>query len=98
MKPYVKSNKSDYLDAKGSLRMRFVPIKIDDQLDLQSLHRVRERCVMRRTAVINQIRRLLFERGMSQRSNPAPSKPVILKRFGGRHHLLTSTVRPFRDW
>jgi hypothetical protein len=32
--------------------MRFVPIKTDDQLDLQSLHRVRERWVMRRTAVI----------------------------------------------
>ena len=35
--------------------MRFVPIKTDDQLDLQSLHRVRERWVMRRTAVINQM-------------------------------------------
>jgi hypothetical protein len=40
--------------------MRFVPIKSDDQLDLQSLHRVRERWVMRRTAVINQIRGLLL--------------------------------------
>ena len=35
--------------------MRFVPVKSDDQLDLQSLHRVRERWVMRRTAVVNQI-------------------------------------------
>jgi hypothetical protein len=35
--------------------MRFVPIKTDDQLDLQSLHRVRERWVMRRTAVVNQV-------------------------------------------
>jgi transposase len=45
--------------------MRFVPIKSDDQLDLQSLHRVRERWVMRRTAVINQIRGLLLERGIT---------------------------------
>src|SRR5712671_2531896 len=45
--------------------MRFVPIKTDDQLDLQSLHRVRERWVMRRTAVINQIRGLLLERGIT---------------------------------
>ena len=30
--------------------MRFVPIKSDDQMDLQSLHRVRERWVARRTA------------------------------------------------
>jgi transposase len=47
--------------------MRFVPIKTDDQLDLQSLHRVRERWVMRRTAVINQIRGLLIERGITLR-------------------------------
>ena len=54
-------------------RPRFVPIKTDDQLDLQSLHRVRERWVMRRTAVINQIRGLLLERGITLRK--------------GRHHV-----------
>jgi len=69
VKPYVKTNKSDCIDAEaiaeavGRPTMRFVPIKTDDQLDLQSLHRVRERWVMRRTAVINQIRGLLLERG-----------------------------------
>jgi transposase len=47
--------------------MRFVPIKSDDQLDTQSLHRVRERWVMRRTAVVNQIRGLLLERGITLR-------------------------------
>src|ERR1700704_3984493 len=68
VKPYVKTNKSDYIDAEaiaeavGRPTMRFVPIKSDDQLDLQSLHRVRERWVMRRTAVINQIRGFLLER------------------------------------
>ena len=73
VKPYVKTNKSDYIDADaiaeavGRPRMRFVPIKSDDQLDLQSLHRVRERWVMRRTAVINQIRGLLLERGITVR-------------------------------
>jgi transposase len=44
--------------------MRFVPIKTEEQLDLQAVHRVRERWVMRRTAVINQIRGLLLERGL----------------------------------
>src|SRR6266849_6473462 len=73
VKPYVKTNKSDYIDAEGIAeavgrpRMRFVAIKTDDQLDLQSLHRVRERWVMRRTAVINQIRGLLLERGITVR-------------------------------
>src|ERR1039457_5707891 len=47
--------------------MRFVPIKSDDQLDLQSLHRVLNRWMMRRTAVINQIRGLLLERGITLR-------------------------------
>jgi transposase len=47
--------------------MRFVPIKTDDQLDLQSLHRIRERWVGGRTAVINQIRGLLLERGITIR-------------------------------
>ena len=47
--------------------MRFVPVKTDDQLNLQSLHRVRERWVVRRTAVINQIRGLLLERGITIR-------------------------------
>ncbi len=73
VKPYVKTNKNDYVDAEaiaeavGRPTMRFVPIKSDDQLDLQSLHRVRERWVMRRTAVINQIRGLLLERGITLR-------------------------------
>ena len=73
VKPYVKTNKSDYIDAEaiaeavGRPTMRFVPIKSDDQLDLQSLHRVRERWVTRRTAVINQIRGLLMERGITLR-------------------------------
>jgi len=70
---YVKTNKSDYIDAEviaeaiARPTMRFVPIKTDDQLDLQSLHRVRERWVMRCTAVINQIRGLLLERGITLR-------------------------------
>ena len=73
VKPYVKTNKNDYIDAEPIAEavarptMRFVPIKTDDQLDMQSLHRVRERWVMRRTAVINQIRSLLLERGITLR-------------------------------
>jgi hypothetical protein len=47
--------------------MRFVPIKSDDQLDMQSLHRVRQSWVGRRTSVINQIRGLLLARGITIR-------------------------------
>ena len=48
VKPYVKTNKSDYIDAEAIAEaaqrptMRFVPIKTEEQLDLQAVHRVRE--------------------------------------------------------
>jgi transposase len=73
VRPFVKSNKNDYNDAEAIAEavqrptMRFVPIKTEDQLDLQALHRVRERLVSHRTAVINQIRAFLLERGITFR-------------------------------
>src|ERR1700751_3536794 len=71
VKAFVKTNKNDFIDAEAIAEavtrpsMRFVPIKTDEQLDMQSLHRVRERWIMRRTAVVNQIRGLLLERGIT---------------------------------
>jgi len=88
VKPYVKTNKSDYIDAEAIAEavqrptMRFVPIKTEDQLDLQAVHRVRERWVMRRTAVVNQIRGLLLERGLTLpkgRSHVDQALPDILE-------------------
>lgn len=99
VKPYVKTNKSDYIDAEaiaeavGRPTMRFVPIKSDDQLDMQSLHRVRERWVMRRTAVVNQIRGLLLERGITVRKGRChldAALPAILEDAAGK---LSATVR-----
>jgi transposase len=77
VKPFLKSNKNDFLDAEAIAEavarqnMRFVPIKTDEQLDLQALHRVRDRLVQRRTAVINQIRGFLIERGITFAKRPA---------------------------
>lgn len=88
VKPFVKSNKNDYLDAEAIAEaverqnMRFVPIKTEAQLDLQALHRVRERLVSRRTAVINQVRAFLLERGIVFRKGPATLRrhmPEILE-------------------
>lgn len=73
VKPYVKSNKNDYNDiepiaeAVGQPTMRFLPIKTDDQLDVRSLQRVHERWLMRRTAVVNQVRGMLLGRGTTLR-------------------------------
>ena len=47
--------------------MKFVAVKTGDQLDLQALHRVRERLVSQRTGIINQIRAFLLERGVAVR-------------------------------
>jgi transposase len=71
VKPFVKSQKNDLLDAEAIAEavqrptMRFVPLKTTDQLDLQAMHRVRTRLVRRRTAVINQLRAFLLERGVT---------------------------------
>jgi len=57
VKPFVKSNKNDFLDAEAIAEavdrenMRFVPIKTDDQLDLQALHRVRDRLSSQRSGL-----------------------------------------------
>jgi transposase len=73
VRPFVKSNKNDYLDAEAIAEavqrptMRFVPLKTIDQLDLQALHRVRDRLVCRRTSIINQIRAFLLEHGITKR-------------------------------
>ncbi|HET7184166.1 MAG TPA: IS110 family transposase [Terriglobales bacterium] len=88
VKPFLKSNKNDFLDAEAIAEavarqnMRFVPIKTDDQLDLQALHRVRDRLVHRRTALINQIRGFLLERGIIFPQGPANLRrqmPAILE-------------------
>src|SRR5437867_6077616 len=44
--------------------MRFVATKTADQLDLQALHRVRSRLVSERTAIANEIRAFLLDRGI----------------------------------
>jgi transposase len=68
VKPDVKTNKSDDIDAEaiaekiGRPRMPFVPIKRVTIDSICSVHRVRERWMMRRTAVINQSRGLLASR------------------------------------
>ena len=47
--------------------MKFVATKTADQLDLQALHRMRERLVRQCTGIINQIRAFLLERGVAVR-------------------------------
>jgi transposase len=72
-KPFRQGHKNDFRDAYAVAEAvqrpstRCVPIKTDDQLDLQALHRVRSRLIGDRTAVINQLRGFLLEHGIAVR-------------------------------
>jgi transposase len=73
VRPYSKGQNIDFRDAEAIAEavqrptMKFVAAKTADQLDLQALHRVRERLVGQRTGIINQIRAFLLERGVAMR-------------------------------
>jgi transposase len=71
VKPFLKSNKNDALDAEAITEavqrpnMRFVAIKERAQQDIQAIHRMRSMAVGRRNAQIQQIRGLLLEFGIA---------------------------------
>jgi transposase len=71
VRPYVKAQKNDDRDAEAIAEaatrptMRFVELKSEDQLDMQTLHRARDRLIGERTALINQLRAILLERGIT---------------------------------
>jgi transposase len=70
VKPFVINNKTDAADARaicevvGRPSTRFVTVKTVEQQDLAGWHRIRERKVKERTALVNQIRALLCEQGI----------------------------------
>ena len=88
VRPYVKAQKNDDRDAEAIAEaatrptMRFVEIKSEMQLEMQTLHRARERLVAERTALINQVRSVLLERGITIAQ--------------GRHKLEISAWHPGR--
>ena len=71
VRAYLKGNKNDFRDAEAIAEavqrptMRFVATKTAEQLDLQALHRVRSRLVGERTAIANEIRAFLLDRGIA---------------------------------
>src|SRR5271156_4888397 len=103
VKPFVKSNKNDFIDAEAIAEavdrqnMRFVPIKTDDQLDLQALHRVRDRLMIRRISVINQIRAFLLERGMVFAQTPTKLKAAMADILENAEADLTPQKRNLID-
>jgi transposase len=71
VKPFVKGNKNDYQDAEAIVEassrpsMRYVSPKTIEQQDMQGLLRMRESCMVMRTQLVNQLRGLLIEYGIT---------------------------------
>src|SRR3989454_12837715 len=84
VKPYVKSNKNDSRDAEAIAEavtrptMRFVPIKDVAQQDIQALHRVRERLIGERTALVNEVHGLMQEYGIVMPKGVAKFRQAVV--------------------
>jgi transposase len=95
VRPYSKGQKNDFRDAEAIAEavqrptMRFVTTKTVEQLDLQALHRVRERLVSQRTGIINQIRAFLLERGIAVRQGLRFLRAELPGILAARSDLLT---------
>src|SRR6266702_4436166 len=95
VKPYVKSNKNDRRDAEAIAEavtrptMRFVPIKDVDQQDIQALHRVRERLIGERTALVNEVHGLLHEYGIVIPKGVAKFRQAVVGKLESEQDKLT---------
>ena len=96
VKPYVKTNKNDMRDAEAIAEavtrpsMRFVPIKEVDQQDMQALHRVRERLIGARTALVNEMRGLLAEYGIVLPKGRQAFRQAVMAKLEAEQDKLTS--------
>jgi len=103
VKPFLKGQKNDFRDAEAVAEavqrptMRFVPTKSVDQLDLQALHRVRSRLVSQRTAIVNQIRAFLLERGIAVRQGLRFLRHALPDILANRADVLTPRMNMIED-
>lgn len=97
-KPFRQGHKNDFRDAHAIAEAvqrpstRCVPVKTDDQLDLQALHRVRSRLVGQRTAEINQIRGFLLEHGIAVRQGHRFLRQQLPDILAKRDDVLSSRM------
>jgi len=99
VKPYVKSNKNDSVDAEAIAEaatrptMRYVQIKRVDQTDVQATHRARDMLVYQRTSLISQMRALLLEQGLPMRVGAGAFKLDFERILGDVQSDLTPSLR-----
>lgn len=99
VQPYVKAQKNDDRDAEAIAEaasrptMRFVALKSAAQLDLQTLHRARSRLVGSRTRLINQLRAILLERGITVAKGRRALGHVLDPLLDGEGSTLSPRIR-----
>jgi transposase len=95
VRPYSKGQKSDVRDAEAVAKavqrptMKFVATKTVELLDLQALHRVRERLVSQRTGIINQIRAFLLERDIAVGKGPSSLRTELPRILAAPPEILS---------
>jgi len=70
--------------------MRFVPIKDVDQHDSQALHRVRERLIGERTALINEVHGLMHEYGIVMPKGVSKFRQAVVEKLESEKDKLTA--------
>ncbi|MEJ5027421.1 IS110 family transposase [Brucella anthropi] len=99
VKPFVKSNKSDIIDAEAIAEavtrptMRFVEVRTSDQIDVQALHRVRDRLVAQRTRVICQMRAFCLEYGIAMHQGAGKFKADMPRVLEDEDNDLSAPMR-----
>jgi transposase len=99
VKPYVKSNKNDTIDAAAIAEavtrptMRFVEVKTAEQVDLQALHRIRNLMVTNRTRLICQMRAFCLEQGIAIHQGVGKFKADLPRVLANEENDLTAMMR-----
>jgi transposase len=99
VRPYVKSQKNDTIDAEAIAEavtrptMRFAQVRSPEQVDLQALHRIRDQLVSSRTRTINQARAFCLEYGVAIRQGAGVFRRDLPRVLADESNDLTPTMR-----
>lgn len=99
VKPYVKSQKNDTVDAEAIAEavtrptMRFAQVRTTEQIDLQALHRIRDQLIASRTRLINQVRGFCLEYGIAIRQGTGVFRRDLPCALADEENDLTPAMR-----
>jgi len=99
VKPFVKSQKNDTVDAEAIAEavtrptMRFTQVRTSEQIDLQALHRIRDQLVSSRTRLINQVRAFCLEYGVAIRQGAGVFRLDLPRVLADETNDISSAMR-----